>query len=60
MQGQAILQKAAMVLQMQPTKFSTGSDGFRGQGKVTDNGDKYQVQVIAVRCHSKPEAKAKK
>ncbi len=54
MAGQDLLSKAAVTIQMQPTKFSTGSDGFRGQGKVMDGEAKYQVQVIAVRVGSKP------
>jgi hypothetical protein len=37
---------------MQPTTFKTGSDGFRGQGKVVEGEAKYQVQVIAVRIGS--------
>lgn len=53
MTGQNILSKAAMTLEMRPTTFKTGSDGFRGQGKVIENGEKYQVQVIAVRVGSK-------
>ena len=52
MQGSNILQKAAMTLEMKTTSFKTGSDGFRGQGKVMEGGAKYQVQVIAVRCGS--------
>ena len=50
---QAILQKAAIVLELKPTSFKTGSDGFRGQGKVIENGVKYQCQFTAVRCGSK-------
>jgi len=53
MEGQNILQKAAMTLEMKPTSFKTGSDGFRGQGKVIEGSQKYQVQVIAVRVGSK-------
>ncbi len=53
MQGQNILQKAAITIELKPTNFKTGSDGFRGQGKVIEGGDKYQVQVTAVRCGSK-------
>lgn len=53
MPGQDILSKAAVTIEMKPTAFKTGSDGFRGQGKVMDGGAKYQVQVIAVRCGSK-------
>ncbi len=59
MAGQDILGKASAVLEMKPVKFSTGSDGFRGQGKVMDDGVKYQVQVMAVRCGSKPKDKKK-
>lgn len=53
MTGQNIISKAAMTLEMKPTQFKTGSDGFRGQGKVIEDGQKYQVQVIAVRVGSK-------
>jgi len=53
MTGQNILQKAAITVEMKPTTFKTGSDGFRGQGKVIEGGEKYQVQITAVRCGSK-------
>ena len=53
MEGQNILNKAAMTLQMNPTTFKTGSTGFRGQGKVIEGGVKYQVQVIVVKVGSK-------
>ena len=53
MEGQNILSKAAATVAMNPTKFKTGSDGFRGQGKVMEGGNRYQVQVIAVRIGSK-------
>ena len=53
MTGQSILQKASITLEMKPTSFKTGSDGFRGQGKVIEGGAKYQVQVVAVRVGSK-------
>jgi len=59
MSGQAILQAAALTIPMLPTTFSTGSDGFRGQGKVMSGDTKFQVQVIAVRVGSKPEGKGK-
>jgi len=46
---------------MTPANFKTGSDGFRGQGKVIEDGVKYQVQIIAVRVGSKNgTGKAKK
>lgn len=51
--GQNLLAKAAATIEMNPTTFKTGSDGFRGQGKVIEDGNKYQVQVIAVRVGSK-------
>lgn len=63
MTGQNILSKAAATIEMTPTNFKTGSDGFRGQGKVIEDGAKYQVQVIAVRVGSKNgngKAKTKK
>jgi hypothetical protein len=53
MTGQNILSKAAATIEMAPTTFKTGSDGFRGQGKVVEDGAKYQVQIIAVRVGSK-------
>lgn len=53
MTGQNIISKAAMTLEIKPAQFKTGSDGFRGQGKVIEDGQKYQVQVIAVRVGSK-------
>jgi hypothetical protein len=49
--------KAAATIQLKPTTFKSGSDGFRGQGKVVEGEDRYQVQVIATRIGSKPEAK---
>jgi len=53
-----ILAKAAATMELKPVTFKTGSDGFRGQGKVMEGGVKYQVQVMAVRCGSKPKAKS--
>jgi len=53
MEGQNILSKAAATVEMKPANFKTGSDGFRGQGKVIEGGQRYQVQVIAVRIGSK-------
>ena len=53
MTGQNIVQKAAIVIELKPVTFKTGSDGFRGQGKVIEGGDKYQVQITAVRVGSK-------
>ena len=62
MSGSNVLAKAAATIEMKPHTFSTGSDGFRGQGKVMEGDVKYQVQVLAVRCGSKPNGtgKAKK
>ncbi len=57
MEGQDILNKAGVSVEMKPTKFSSGSDGFRGQGKVVQGDNRYQVQVIATRIGSKPAAK---
>jgi len=62
-EGQNILNKAAATIQMNPTNFRTGSDGYRGQGKVMEGDAKYQVQVLAIRVGSKNgngKAKAKK
>jgi len=58
--GQNILNKAAVSIGMDPTTFKSGSDGFRGQGKIVEDGVKYQVQVMAIRVGSKPTAKGKK
>lgn len=63
MQGQNILTKASATVEMKPTTFKTGSDGFRGQGKVMEGDTKYQVQIIAVRVGSgngNGKAKSKK
>ena len=60
MTGQNILSKAATSVAMSPVNFKTGSDGFRGQGKVIEDGVKYQVQIIAVRVGSKNGGKARK
>ena len=38
-------------------KFSTGSTGFYGTGKVVIDGKKYQVNMQAVLIGSKPESK---
>ena len=54
---QDILNKAAATIELKPANFKTGSDGFRGQGKVIHDGQKYQVQVLAIRVGSKPEVK---
>lgn len=59
MTGTNILQKAAMVIPMTPTTFKTGSDGFRGQGKVVEGDARYQVQITAVRIGSKPSKPSK-
>ena len=59
MEGQNILSKAAATVEMKPTTFTSGSDGFRGQGKVIEGNERYQVQVIATRIGSKPESKPK-
>ena len=53
MAGQNILAKAAATVEMKPVSFKTGSDGFRGQGKVIEGETKYQVQIIAVHVGSK-------
>jgi hypothetical protein len=48
-----------MTIAMTPTTFKTGSDGFRGQGKVVEGEARYQVQVTAVRIGSKPSKRSK-
>ena len=45
-----------ITLEMEAKTFSTGSRGYRGQGKVTMDGRKYQLQVQAVEVGSKPKA----
>lgn len=55
MEGQNILSKAAATVEMAPCNFKTGSTGFRGQGKVVEGGEKYQVQIMAVKVGSKPK-----
>lgn len=57
MEGQNILSKAAATVGMAPCTFKSGSDGFRGQGKVIEGSERYQVQVIATRIGSKPKTK---
>jgi len=57
---QDILNKAAATIELKPANFKTGSDGFRGQGKVIEDGAKCQVQVIAVRVGSGKNSKAAK
>jgi len=52
MPAENILQKAAITITLKPTTFSTGSDGFRGQGKVNEGSERYQVQVLAIRIGS--------
>lgn len=59
MLGQAILQKSAIILDPKPVTFGTGSDGYRGQCKVTDGGERYQVQFLAVRIGSGKNGKGK-
>ena len=49
-----ILAKASATIELKPKKFSTGSTGYMGQGKVLEDGKKYQVQIMAVEVHSKP------
>ena len=36
--------------------FKTGSMGFVGRDKVSDNGKRYQVQIQVVEIGSKPKA----
>lgn len=44
-------------LELDTKTFSTGSRGYRGQGKVQMDGKRYQVQVQAVEIGSKPSEK---
>ena len=50
------LGETLITLELDPKTFSTGSRGYRGQGKVTMDGKKYQLQVQAVEVGSKPKA----
>ena len=45
-----------ITLEMEPKTFSTGSRGYRAQGKITMDGKKYQLAVQAVEVGSKPKA----
>lgn len=45
-----------ITLELEPKTFSTGSRGYRGQGKVSMDGRKFQIQVQAVEIGSKPKA----
>ena len=45
-------------VELKPHTFKTGSKGFLGQGKVIQDGIKYQVQVMAVQVNSKPQPKS--
>ena len=42
-------------LDMEPKEFSTGSRGFRTQGKLPYNGHRYQLNFMAVEIGSKPK-----
>ena len=44
-----------ITLELDAKTFSTGSRGYRGQGKVTMDGKKFQVQIQAVEVGSKPK-----
>lgn len=45
-----------ITLELEPKTFSTGSRGYRAQGKVTMDGKKYQLQVQAVEVGSRPKS----
>jgi hypothetical protein len=42
------------LLAANPTDFKTGSRGYRGIGKVTIAGKRYQTSIQLVEIHSKP------
>lgn len=46
-------------VELNPKVFSTGSRGEHNNFKVTNNGKRYQVNVLAVEIGSKPSSKAK-
>ena len=50
------LGETLMTLELDAKTFSTGSRGYRGQGKVTMDGKKFQVQVQAVEIGSRPKS----
>ena len=45
-----------VTLELDAKIFSTGSRGYRGQGKVQMDGKRFQVQVQAVEIGSKPKS----
>ena len=45
-----------VTLELETKTFSTGSRGYRGQGKVQMDGKKYQVAVQAVEIGSRPKS----
>ena len=44
-----------ITLELEHKTFSTGSRGYRGQGKIQMDGKRYQLQVQAVEVGSKPK-----
>ena len=44
-------------LELAHKEFKTGSRGYHGQGKVTVDGRKYQLNIMAVEVGSKPKTK---
>jgi len=49
-----------VVILLNEKKFSTGSTGFNGTGKLSTNNGKYQINVNVVLIGSKPESKETK
>ena len=47
------------VIPLDPKEFSTGSRGYRGQGKAAADGKRYQFGINAVEIGSGPKAQAK-
>ncbi len=46
-------------VELNPKVFKTGSRGERADFKVSNNGKRYQVTVLAVEIGSKPNSKPK-
>lgn len=53
----SILGEILQTLELAPKEFKTGSRGYHGQGKVTMEGKKYQLNIMAVEVGSKPKTK---
>lgn len=43
------------VLSLSQKEFKSGSDGYHATGKLVVGEEKYQLNILAVRCGSKPQ-----